>query len=64
MEELRYLDGNSAKLQLLPSISFLAPCCRACPKAAVLAALPHVDGPEALPVFPEVPKADMKVVPI
>lgn len=64
MEDLRLFDANSAKWKLLPSLSFPAPCFMACPKAAVLAALPHVDGSEALQVFPEAPKADMKVVPI
>lgn len=64
MEDLRNLDANPSKWKLLSSISFLAPCYRACPKAAVLAALPHVDGSEARPVFPEAPKADMKVDPI
>lgn len=61
MEDL--IDANHAKWKLLP-FSFLATCCRACPKAAVVAALRHADGSEALTVFPEAPKANMKVVPI
>lgn len=64
MEDLRHLGANLAKWKLLWSISFVAPCCRACPKAAVLAALPHVDGFTALPVFPKSLKSDMKVVPL
>lgn len=46
MEDL--IGANPAKWKLLPSISFLASCCRDCPKAAVVAVLPHVDVSEAL----------------
>lgn len=50
MEDL--IGANPAKWKLLPSISFLASCCRDCPKAAEVAVLPHVDVSEALQ-FPQ-----------